>query len=197
MDYFILAGIWFFYFMLHSFLASVNVKSFFERAWKDKFRYYRFTYSLISIIGLALLLFFNASLSSDVIFISNGVVRYLSLMLATLGVIVISRSFREYRFSSFIGLEHEGNEFIRTGILKHVRHPIYSGTILIVIGFFLFNPTWGTLVSACCILFYLPIGIYLEERKLIAQFGDQYLRYKKEVPSILPTIKRSSFKEAS
>jgi len=197
MNYLILCALWFMYFILHSLMASVKVKSFFTRILKSRFRYYRIFYSLISTIGLLLLLFLNASISAEFIFASKGLIRYLSLMLATLGVIVISRSFREYRLSSFIGLKDEPSELKRTGILKHVRHPIYSGTILIVIGFFLFNPTLATLVSVCCTLAYLPVGIYLEERKLIEQFGNGYLSYKQEVPSVFPDLRKLSFQKTS
>jgi methanethiol S-methyltransferase len=189
MNYFILVALWVLYFFLHSLLAALRSKAFFERILGKAFRFYRIMYSLVSTIGLLFLLFVNSAIPSSLLFESIGLVRYLSLILATFGVIVISRTFKEYRFSSFIGLKQEDNEFKRTGILKYVRHPIYSGTILIVIGFFLFSPTLATLVSVSCILVYLPIGIYLEERKLIKQFGDQYVSYKKEVPSIFPGIK--------
>jgi protein-S-isoprenylcysteine O-methyltransferase Ste14 len=33
---------------------------------------------------------------------------------------------------------------------------------------------------------YLPIGIHLEERKLIATFGEAYRRYRGEVPALWP-----------
>ena len=190
MKYVLLIGLWFLYLTLHSVLASDRVKSFFKKILKNGFRFYRIVYSLISTVGLLILLIFNAAIPSKLLFISVGFVRYLSLMLATFGVMVISRAFREYRFSSFIGLKQETNEFSQRGILKRVRHPIYSGTILIVVGFFLFNPSISTLISISCILAYLPVGIYLEESKLIKQFGDQYITYKKEVPSIFPRFKK-------
>lgn len=189
MNYYVLVALWVLYFFLHSLLASLHSKAFFERIMGKGFRFYRIMYSLFSAIGLLFLLFINSAIPSSLLFESMGLIRYLSLMLATFGVIVFSRTFREYRFSTFIGLKQEGNKFIRTGILKYVRHPIYSGTILIVIGFFLFSPTLATLVSVSCVLAYLPIGIYLEEQKLIKQFGDQYVSYRKEVPSIIPGIK--------
>jgi protein-S-isoprenylcysteine O-methyltransferase Ste14 len=154
-------------------------------------------YSLLSTIGLMAILIFNASDTRAVLFDSKGFVRYLSLMLATVGIIVISKAFKQYRLISFIGLKQETNEFTRTGILQHVRHPIYSGTILVVIGFFLFTPTLATLISVSCILIYLPIGIYFEEKKLIKQFGEQYLSYKREVPSVMPRVKKYLFKKVS
>lgn len=197
MDYLSLIGFWILYFLVHSLLASQQVKSFFKKLMKRGFRFYRLFYSVIATTGLFFILFLNASISSELLFASDGLIRYLSLMLATFGVIVISRSFREYRFSSFIGLKTESSEFRKTGILKYVRHPIYSGTILIVIGFFLFNPTRSTLISVCCIMAYLPIGIYLEERKLIKHFGDLYLTYKREVPSVFPKIRKELFQKTS
>ncbi len=189
MSYVILCVLWILYFILHSLLASIRVKSFFKKFMKNEYRFYRIIYSVISTTGLLFLSVFNASISPVIIFVSGGLVRYLSLMIATFGVIIISRAFREYKFSSFIGVEKEENEFKQTGILKHVRHPIYSGTVLIVLGFFLFNPTSATLVSVCCIIAYLPIGIYFEEKKLINQFGHEYLTYKQKTPSVFPKIR--------
>lgn len=197
MNYLLLIGFWILYFFIHSLLASQRVKLFFEKLLKSGFRFYRLTYTLISLIGLLFLLLLNASISSELLFTSHGVIRYLSLMLATFGVIVISRSFKEYRFPAFIGLKEESTEFKKTGILKHVRHPIYSGTILIVIGFFLFNSTRSTLISVCCILAYLPVGIHQEERKLIRYFGESYLAYKNEVPSLFPKIGKELFQKIS
>jgi protein-S-isoprenylcysteine O-methyltransferase Ste14 len=33
---------------------------------------------------------------------------------------------------------------------------------------------------------YILIGIYFEERDLVAQFGDRYRRYRKQVGMLLP-----------
>jgi methanethiol S-methyltransferase len=185
-DYGLLILGWFIYFTIHSVLAADAVKDYFKNLLQSKFRFYRIFYSLISTVGLFGLLFLNAMLSGELLLNPQGLVRYLSLMLATFGVIIVSRAFKEHDAASFIGLRQEEIKFNRSGILNHVRHPIYSGTILIVIGFFLFTPTIATLVSTVCIFAYLPIGIYLEEKKLIHQFGDQYILYKREVPSLIP-----------
>ena len=177
---------WIIYFAIHSVLAADAVKDFFRNLLQRRFRFYRIFYSLISTAGLLGLLFLNAMISGELLLDPQGLVRYLSLMLATFGVIIVSRAFKHYDAASFIGLRQEEIKFSRSGILNYVRHPIYSGTILIVIGFFLFTPTTSTLISTLCVFSYLPIGIHLEEQKLIRQFGEEYIRYKAEVPSLIP-----------
>jgi protein-S-isoprenylcysteine O-methyltransferase Ste14 len=36
---------------------------------------------------------------------------------------------------------------------------------------------------------YVIIGTFLEERKLILEFGDTYLKYKQDVPMLIPFVK--------
>jgi protein-S-isoprenylcysteine O-methyltransferase Ste14 len=114
-----------------------------------------------------------------------------------LGLMIIKLSFKQYRLRSFIGIEVEGNEFIRSGILECVRHPLYTATILIIVAFFLILPTKSILLVNLLTFIYLVIGIFLEERKLTIQYGAKYLRYKEEVPSIIPKFKCLSFQKTS
>ena len=188
MLYFLLFFSWVAYFFVHSVLASWPVKEFFRKRLQTKFHLYRLAYTIISSSGLLGLLFLNGSIPAPYFFESKGVVRYVSLLLATFGVFVINAAFRQYKLSSFLGLRKEEEIFSNSGILNKVRHPIYSGIILIVVGFFFFNPNLPTLISASCIFCYLAIGIRLEEKKLIQQFGNTYLEYKKRVPMLTPRI---------
>jgi len=180
---------WVIYFFIHSLMASTAFKQRIAKIAGNGLRYYRLVYVFISSIGLLFLLMLNASINSTPYFNSGGVVRYTSLVFTAFGVIVIRAAFKEYNFSAFIGTSHANSDSLSAnGILAKVRHPIYLGTILLVIGFFLFIPNLLTLISAMCIFIYLPIGIYLEERKLISEFGEEYLAYKKRVPAIIPKL---------
>lgn len=179
---------WGLYFFLHSFLASDGSKEVGNKKFGISLNHYRLIYVIFSSLGLLVLLFMNASIPAQEYFNSHGVVRYLSLVFAAFGVIIIKAAFRTYKFSSFIGVESEEETFVTTGILNSIRHPIYLGTILMIIGYWLFSPNLPTMVSVLCILLYLPIGIYLEERKLIKKFGDQYRDYKRKVPSLFPRL---------
>lgn len=170
--YFILVAGWVIYFTLHSALAG---------------RVNRILYVLISIGGLLGLLFYNGSIHSLKFFVNEGPVRYLSLVLTTFGVMTIQSSFRQFSFKGFMGFTNEKKELKTDGVLKYVRHPIQAGMILVVLGFFFFIPNLPTLISCVCVLIYIPIGIYFEEKKLVALYGDQYIEYKKRVPAIIPT----------
>ncbi len=188
MDYVYLMSGWVIYFVLHSVLAAEGVKHWARNVFGRAFRFYRLIYTLISAGGLVALLIFNGSILSGILFESVGAVRYLSLMFTTFGVMAVQLAFRQYRLKSFVGLAEEKNELKIEGILKYVRHPIYTGLILITMGLFLFIPTIATVISCICILAYLPIGISLEEKKLMAAFGESYISYKKNVPALVPKI---------
>lgn len=180
---------WAAYFSFHSILASKKVKT--ALVSKGIFqKKQRIIYNTVSAFGLLTLLFLNGTIQSALIFHKTHLSHVLALFIAAAGVLIINAAFKQYNFKSFIGFaEEKGNELERQGILNYTRHPIYLGTILLVIGFVLYDPRYASLVSAVCIFIYLPIGIHYEEKKLISEFGKIYLKYKKEVPALFPDIK--------
>ena len=79
-------------------------------------------------------------------------------------------------------------EFKTPLFYRIVRHPIQSGVIIAMVC----TPDMsaGRALLALGMLVYIAIGLYFEERDLIAQFGQTYADYKARVPAVVPFFKR-------
>lgn len=186
--YVVLIVAWSIYLFLHSALATTRVKTLVDSRMSP--RAYRLFYSILSTIGLLALLFLNGITPGGYLLVKSKGLQTLGIIFAAGGIFVLRAAFKQYSMSDFLGLSKTDHlpRLNRQGILGKVRHPIYSATILITLGFLLFDPRIPTLVSMGCVWIYLPIGIFFEEKKLIRQFGEEYIQYRKRVPAVIPTI---------
>ena len=82
--------------------------------------------------------------------------------------------------------------FVKRGIRRYLRNPMSLGGYLFLIAYSIrFSSTYllfATLIGLIpAHIFYLKI---YEEKELELKFGEDYLKYKKEVPFLLPRMKR-------
>jgi len=92
----------------------------------------------------------------------------------------------------FLWNRTRGVELIKTGAYSVVRHPQYTGIIIITVGLTVMVLTLGTVnqpqivgLWLIQILGYIGIARY-EETHLLKRFGESFRQYKRDVPFIFP-----------
>jgi protein-S-isoprenylcysteine O-methyltransferase Ste14 len=80
------------------------------------------------------------------------------------------------------------HQLIRTGPYRYVRNPIYTGILVGVIGTAVVAGIWIAIIAAVIMLAGFLLKIHAEEKILMEQFGDEYVRYKQEVKSLIPWV---------
>jgi protein-S-isoprenylcysteine O-methyltransferase Ste14 len=193
MDYLWLVLGWIIYFVIHSVFAIRQIKSYALSLGLDAQRY-RLIYNLVALFALIPIFFISINIKATYALEPNKVLTFSGLIFAAYGVILAKRAFKSYDTKSFLGLgPMNSEEELRTdGFLKYVRHPVYSASILILIGYFLFDPKWNSFISVSMLIIYFVIGSYFEERKLIRQFGERYIEYRKKTPMFVPRFRKNS-----
>jgi protein-S-isoprenylcysteine O-methyltransferase Ste14 len=81
-------------------------------------------------------------------------------------------------------------EFVTTGVYAWVRHPMYLGSLLVLLAFFFATLSLlSLLVWTGFFIFYDRMATY-EEQDLIRILGEQYSNYQKQVPKWLIGMKK-------
>jgi protein-S-isoprenylcysteine O-methyltransferase Ste14 len=92
------------------------------------------------------------------------------------------------RYFSNVLVIKEGQSVVRTGMYASVRHPAYTGTLVMVAGIpLVFSSPIGLIpvsLSIPAVLFRISV----EERMLTERFGDEYRDYMKRTKKLLPGI---------
>jgi len=90
-------------------------------------------------------------------------------------------------FAGLKGGEQPEPEFTTPMFYRFIRHPIYAGFIIA----FWAAPqmSLGHLVFALATTGYIFVGIWFEERDLIAQHGLRYLQYRMKVGMLVPKLR--------
>jgi methanethiol S-methyltransferase len=198
MEYLLIASLWIGYCALHSYLISIGFTNLMTRLLKNYYAFYRLFYILISLILLIPLINFTAQSDTRIIVTYEyplSIVRYTLLSCALL--VFFWAFFFNYDSLSFFGIRqilsfgkikkiNPTEEIRRNGLLGIMRHPMYLALII-----YLWCQTFRVMdiLINTVLTIYVIIGTRLEEKKLVLEFGDTYIKYQQEVPMLIPFTK--------
>ncbi len=179
----------------HSALASAGAKG--------RLRFlgagYRLTYNAVAVLHLAGVGAVGwMALGDQPDFDLHGLARGIMAAVQVAGWVLLAVGLRCYDLGRLGGIsplrwardgraEPEDEPLRTAGLNGYLRHPLYSAGFLIL---------WGRavdpmgLATAIWASAYLVIGARLEERRLVALYGDAYVRYRAAVPAFIPRISR-------
>ncbi len=188
------ALLWILWCTLHSILIAPTVTDYMKKRRGERFRFYRLFYNIVSSVTLAPRLCLSISIRGTPVFRWEGslvIVRYLLLLTS---IYLFAAGARHYSLSQFLGIHQintgqanytlsEYGRFDTSGILALIRHPWYTAGILIVWAQDITSPIF---LINIVISLYFVIGAFLEERKLLRQFGEKYREYQRDVSMFIP-----------
>lgn len=83
----------------------------------------------------------------------------------------------------------ENQELVTEGIYSKVRHPFYLSLLILFSGIAVIPWNLYGLLFFILVLIALRIRIRKEESELIAKFGEEYEKYAKKTPILIPKLK--------
>jgi methanethiol S-methyltransferase len=191
-DHIILVVLWLLFGVLHSLLAAEWWKRLMQRRLGAGYKYYHFAYSVFAALTLIGILLFQFAMPSRLLYAAPLWVNVLLCLPVLTGLLITGVVIKKYFFSlSGISVFYKQQPPVvleQGGLHRYVRHPLYFGTLLFIWALFFVFPYLNNLLACIVITLYTLLGAKLEERKLVAQFGEQYLIYQKRVPMLIPRI---------
>ncbi len=192
--YLLLAVGWSAYCAVHSLLISPPVIQRMRQRFPVGHRYHRLGFNIFSTLTLIPIALYTLTLKSSPLFSWDGPFRWLQAVFILTGGALIAAGALHYDFREFLGwsqikktdaCQGIGKDCLlnTSGILGIVRHPWYTAVIFLL---------WARDLDPAAIIVntvltvYVIIGTHLEERKLMAEFGQKYRDYQREVSMFLP-----------
>ncbi len=179
-----------FFAVIHSALATDYIKKRAERLLGDNFRFYRLLYTILSFFTMAPVFLTWATYSNSTQLVYS-VLQWLFpfvILIRLLAMGLLVYAVLQTDVLDFTGIRQiqgrNKNELITKGAYGIVRHPLYSGSIILL--FTKMQMTQLDLIAIVLISIYFIIGAYIEERRLLEVFGEEYRNYQKQVSMFIP-----------
>ncbi len=190
---------------VHSITVTVWFKQLCRRAFGNRFMqvWYRFLYNLLSIITVTIAFKLMRQVPDRHLWTAPAVLLWPMHGVQAAAIIFAAMAFQYLDGMEFLGLRQvwrylaagdvAGNGegitakgLITKGVYGIVRHPLYAAGIVFVSA----NPhvTVNGLTFTVLADLYFLFGMFIEERRFLRIFGDQYREYMRKVPRMVPFL---------
>jgi len=181
---------------MHSILISPSMTKYMRTKFSGYDRWYRIFYNSVSLITLFPLIYSMKYISSTPIFKWDGFMVIFRFTLLLLAFILFREGSKKYDIGFFLGIRQlrtgrtntllsDEGLFAPTGVFGIIRHPWYAGSLLLVWSG-LSEYSTATIITASVLSIYLVAGTFLEERKILMEYGEGYRLYQQHVSMLFP-----------
>ncbi len=183
---------------IHSFMASETFKEPWRRILGPLAGFERLIFNAVSVVALhAVLSFGRYNLAFAPVFQPTDIFRWALYHVQGAGILLLIWGLSAYDLGLFAGLKQVWAGFRKRRVdfepmarsLPHqyIRHPLYSGLLLVIWfrplnEFMFFTNLFATI--------YLLLGMRLEEGRLSILYGAEYDSYRRAIPALFPNPKR-------
>lgn len=185
------------YGVIHSTLAAIRLKNWVKH-WlgKERYdRYYRLFFSFQAGVLFFPILLLIVILPDHVLYHIPTPWLYLTISLQIAAVVGLFHSLLKTGLLRFVGISQALDpqqakrplSMVTGGLYRLVRHPLYLCTFAFI--WLLPVMSMNILGLNIGISLYTLIGAWLEEQKLMVEFGQDYQAYRQRTPFIIPTLK--------
>jgi methanethiol S-methyltransferase len=192
--YVVLISFWGAWCFLHSFMITPTVTGFVQKRFEKAYPYYRIFYNVMALVTLTPVLVYSFSIKGPALFRWEGNFRIVQGLLMGSALLLFIGGAKRYDLAQFLGIRQvlenstcsvltDDCHLDTRGILGMVRHPWYAGGILIV---WARNLDMAAILTSLVITVYFLIGAFLEEKKMLAEFGEEYIGYQQRVSMLFP-----------
>ena len=196
-NHILLAAGWLFFVFLHSLMAALWFKAYIQQLIGDRyFTYYRLAYSVFAAATVVIVLLFQFFMNSKLLMNTSIPVLFAGIVFSCVGLSLMMVCIKKY-FLNLSGVDvlikkNHTQGLEKNGLHAYVRHPLYAATLLFIWSLLIIFPYLHNLIACIIITIYTVIGIIMEERKLLIEFGESYRAYSKKIPMIIPSLSRSA-----
>lgn len=196
MEYLKLTVGWIGWCFVHSYLIAPAVTKVLQEKLGTRYYWFRLIYNIVAVVSLVIIWRYQPIVNDTILFSWAGQLRFVQIPVFLLSIGLFFSGARNYDMLQFLGIRQlvekrttkvisSSGKFVASGIHRYTRHPWYLGGILIIwTG--LVELTVSRLIMNSVLTLYFVVGACLEERKLVAEFGNEYRKYQEQVSMLLP-----------